>query len=88
MPRPVTDLILDGDRVVIDGDQRYVNCTFQNCDVIVSGTGPVQIVNCYFDPTCRVRFEHHAGMVLETLRAICQAMPDIAESVIRSLRDA
>lgn len=56
----------ENETVALD-NHRYIRCTFRNCDLIYTGTGPVGLTgNNIHD--CRWSFQGPAGQTLEFLR--------------------
>lgn len=55
-----------GERVILDGPV-YVDCSFENCQVVITGMNPVKTDNCIFSGPNQITFEGPAFHLLDTL---------------------
>jgi len=86
MPTPISKKTLKGERVVLDDGQEFLDCRFENCEIVVTGIAPPRIGNCFIDPQCRVSFEGRAVMVLETVSLLYQALGTALEPLLDQIR--
>jgi hypothetical protein len=73
-----------GGRVDLD-DQEYYNCTFDDCTIVYSATGPVKVEGCHFN-RCRFGFEEAAEGTIRFLTALYQIDADTVEQTFDSIR--
>ncbi len=73
---------------ILDGNQ-YIECTFNNCQIIYRGGAIPSIQGCQFND-CRWNFEEAAERTLQFMRAIYHGMgangPQMIESAIDAIR--
>ena len=71
--------------VVLDGNE-YLNCTFNNCDIIFGATAGVTLNGISFND-CRWTFTGPAGTTINFLTALYQAgVSDMIEQTFDNIR--
>jgi hypothetical protein len=76
-----------GANVQIDGGVVYVKCKFVNCTLVVTGAGPVQLMDCQIDTTCRWTFAGPAANLISFLKASYeQGGREMVEALFREIR--
>lgn len=72
-------------RVHLDGGT-FVNCTFENCDLIFSAVLPVHMDRCSFN-NCRPAFIGSAGLAIQMMRGIYHGWGPNGRTVIDGIFD-
>ncbi len=71
--------------VALDGND-YLNCTFNNCEIVFSGTASVNLNGVNFND-CRWTFEGPAGMTVNFMTALYQAgMTELIDQTFENIR--
>lgn len=71
--------------VVLD-DNEYLNCTFNNCEIVFRGTASVLLNGVNFND-CRWTFEGPAGMTINFMTALYQAgITDLIDQTFENIK--
>ena len=71
-------------RVNIDS-QHFEDCTFDNCAIVFSATGPYQLSGCTFDE-CLFAFEGSAAKTVQFKTALYKIAPQMIEATFDKIR--
>ena len=63
----------------------FVDCRFENCNVVVRGLAMPAYRNCHFE-ACNFHFDGPAALTLTVLRDFHQNMHEVAELAIKAIR--
>ena len=77
-----------GQRVVLDG-KCFVDCHFQNADLIIEGEGLFEMSNCKIEEDCRLAVEGPGKVLLHTLKMMLHSagwMSRVADNVLHAVR--
>ena len=87
-PNTTEGAVLQGITVQLDGGMAYLNCRFENCQLLITGaTGKLQIEGCIFDEKCRWNFVAHAGNVFSLMRSMyVSGQRDMIEKLFEAIR--
>ena len=73
-------------RVDLD-DNRYTDCTFNECEIVYSAKSPIHLDGCRFNK-CSYRFEGAAGATLKMMAALYKLSPELMEQTFDNIRGA
>jgi hypothetical protein len=62
----VTGQTFKAQRIILDAAE-YIDCNFEDCQIVITGINGLQTRNCIFTGVCELRFEGPAFRTLETL---------------------
>jgi hypothetical protein len=71
-------------RVNID-NQRFEDCTFDNCAIVFSAMGPYQLSVCTFDE-CSFAFDGPAATTVQFMTALYRIAPQMIEATFDKIR--
>ena len=77
-----------GQRVRLDG-KCFVDCHFQNADLIIEGNGLFEMSNCKIEEDCRLAVEGPGKVLLHTLKMMLHStgwMSRVADNVLYTVR--
>src|SRR5215212_11583382 len=79
------DATFTDETVVLDGND-YLNCTFNNCEIVFNGTAPVTLNGINFND-CRWTFDGPAGLTINFLTSLSHAgLTDMVNGPIQNIR--
>jgi hypothetical protein len=79
------DATFTDETVVLDGND-YLNCTFNNCEIVFNGTAPVTLNGITFND-CRWTFDGPAGLTITFMTALYQAgMTELIDQTFKNIR--
>ena len=77
-----------GQRVRLDG-KCFVDCHFQNADLIIEGNGLFEMQNCKIEEDCRLAVEGPGQVLLHVLKMMLYSggwMSRVADNVLHTVR--
>lgn len=70
-----------GETVELDGDD-FVDCTFEDCDLVYRGGDVPRRVEGNTFRNCRWRFEDAAGRTVEFMAALYRGLDELGEEIV------
>jgi hypothetical protein len=61
-------------------------CRFENCELVITGRGPIRLTDCFVDTECHFSFSGYAGRTLESLTGLYAVFPEAIEPILAQIR--
>ena len=73
---------------VLTDNQRFIECTFEHCQLIYSGLGPVAFEHCIFND-CHWTFSGPASNTIQFLKALASpesGLKDLFDQILQDIQ--